>query len=156
MRRKEIAWIVDQNGCHICTSHVRDTNGYPTFCRAEFDGRKHIRIHRYIWVIRFGPIPKGMCICHTCDNRACINPDHLFIGTQADNMRDCEAKGRHPYLGKCGEDHLMAKLTFYEVQKIRKMIGATTQKEIAQMFNVSPMAISDIKRGVRWKSGVAQ
>ena len=64
--------------------------GYP---QKTINGRK-VLLHRYSWEWANGPIPDNMCICHSCDNPPCINPDHLFLGTQADNMRDMYAKGR--------------------------------------------------------------
>lgn len=65
----------------------------------KIDG-KDLKIHRVIWALFNGEIPKGMVICHKCDNPSCFNPRHLFIGTQKDNMQDCKAKGRNPsYLG---------------------------------------------------------
>jgi hypothetical protein len=56
--------------------------------------RKLFFAHRFVWLITNGPIPEAMLVCHTCDNTLCVRPNHLFLGTQADNMRDCKEKGR--------------------------------------------------------------
>lgn len=57
-------------------------------------GKGMIKAHRLSWEMRFGPIPKGLQVCHSCDNPACVRPDHLFVGTQSDNQKDCEKKKR--------------------------------------------------------------
>ena len=87
---KDIKFVVDNQGCHICTSHACGDAGYPVLKR---DG-KFTRGHRYIYEQAFGPVPKGLVVRHTCDNRMCINLDHLLVGTRLDNYNDMINRGR--------------------------------------------------------------
>jgi len=113
---------------------------------------KLIRAHKASWIIYNGPIPEGLYVCHKCDNRICSNPEHLFLGTMYDNIKDCIDKGRHPYFGKSGEDNHRAKLTLKDVNKIRDFLKRKTmfQKTIAKMFNVTPATISAINTHKIW------
>ena len=78
------------------------TNGYGVIC---IGGTKTRQAHRVSWELENGPIPDGMCVCHHCDNPSCVRPDHLFLGTRADNNRDRDAKGRQ--VAPSGDDHWM-------------------------------------------------
>jgi hypothetical protein len=80
---------VDANGCWVWGGTV-NTKGYGEFsCR-----NKPTRLHRFSFAFHKGPIPEGKLICHTCDNRRCWNPEHLWAGTNKENMVDCSRKGR--------------------------------------------------------------
>lgn len=97
--------------------------------------------HRVAWVLTFGPIPEGLCVLHKCDNRACCNPYHLFLGTRGDNAADSMKKGRRA-----------RKLTEEEVLEIRELYaaGGMTQQELADEFGVSNPTISYITRRKTW------
>lgn len=102
--------------------------------------------HRAMWEIVFGPIPRGLCVLHKCDNPPCANPAHLFLGTNATNTDDMIAKGR----GRTsGETNPQAKLTWKQVRFIRA--DMRLQRIIAIEYGISKATVSDIKRNKRWK-----
>lgn len=109
---------------------------------------KQTQAHRFAYEMFVGPIPSGMCICHRCDNTSCVNPRHLFLGTDADNMADKAKKGRSAY----GERNGQAKLSSEDVKKIRRMrkVGIT-YRIIGGIFGVSRTAASYIVRRKKWK-----
>jgi hypothetical protein len=81
-----------ENNCLIWTKSLYGDSLYPAVYSPE--KKKSVRGHRYVWTLINGNIPSGMVIMHTCDNPKCLNPDHLKLGTQTDNMRDCAEKRR--------------------------------------------------------------
>lgn len=108
-----------------------------------------VRTHRWIYEQHHGKIPAGLKICHTCDNPPCVNPAHLFMGTQADNMRDMISKGR---ADNRGERNGRSKLTREIVREIRRIStgkhGEAT--EFARMYGVTTATISKIILGRTW------
>lgn len=96
-----------------------------------------------------GSIPKGMFVLHRCDNPSCVNPDHLFIGTNQDNMDDMKSKGRANCLR--GEESNLHKLTADEVLEIRGFDSAVTNKELARMFKVTPCNVWMVRTKKTWK-----
>lgn len=112
-------------------------------------GKKFQKASRVSWEIHNGPIPvgdgaHGICVCHICDNRLCVNPDHLFLGTHQDNMRDKVLKDRHG----------TAKLTINQVRIVKRLLGFKTlsQAEISRLMGVNYRSIHDIHKGNTWKS----
>jgi len=145
--RKEITWTVDENGCWICTSHSCSNirNGYPKICR----NKVKYRLSRYMYEEKYGIIPKNMQACHRCDNPACINPDHIFLGTVLDNVKDMMVKGRGNK--QKGEGVGTSKLTEGQVIEIcKKLKNEISLTEIAGEYNVSKHAIFRIKTGRNW------
>jgi hypothetical protein len=111
------------------------------------------KAHRVIYEILNGKIPDGMCVLHKCDNPGCVNPDHLFLGTQADNVGDMWKKDRHPRDCQAGEKHSFSKLTEEQVLEIRKCYtwGISTISEMAIEHGVSYGQIWNIVRGRQWR-----
>lgn len=106
--------------------------------------------HRVVWMLTVGPIPDGLCVLHKCDNRSCVNINHLFLGTQQDNIADMISKGRnvsHP-----GERSGASKLTEQDVLSIRTLSRqGMTQTNIAKQFNVKQSQVSKIILRQFWK-----
>lgn len=119
---------------------------------------KVIYSHRVAWELIYGEIPKGMSICHHCDNPPCCNPKHLFLGTHADNMHDAKTKGRNKYTTLYGENHPLSKLTEEDVITIRKIYqkgvpgkaSPFSTKGIAKRYGVAYSLISRIILGKSW------
>lgn len=130
------------SGCWEWTGLIMD-NGYG---RVGVAGRLW-SAHRYAYEQLVGPIPAGLCVCHRCDNRACVNPEHLFIGTHADNMADMVRKGRQTL----GSVNRGAKLTEEQVRDIRDRLHAgETRRCLAREFGVSSTAVDSIVSGKTW------
>jgi len=115
--------------------------------------------HRYSWEKYRGKIPEGLCVLHKCDIGSCVNPNHLFLGTILDNIRDMDNKGRRRWhIGKKspetivrGELRAHVKLTTANVLEIKRMLNeGLTPSEIAPKYNVSSAAIRFIKIGRNW------
>jgi len=107
-----------------------------------------IAAHRYSFILHKGPIPDGYLVCHTCDIRCCVNPDHLFVGTSQDNMNDMKRKGRSP--NNKATNNPNSKLTWYDIEKIRLIGKSQSYKETSKLFNVTPEMISGIVRNKYW------
>jgi hypothetical protein len=144
------------SGCWLWTA-TKTTFGYGVFWA---DGRLH-KAHRWSYELLRGPIPKGLHALHHCDTPACVNPEHLFLGTQADNVADMRAKGRGfdipPEKAPHGERNGHARLTAELVLAIRAACaGDDLHREIAARFGVSAGQVSHIARGGSWRHLLAE
>lgn len=110
------------------------------------------RTHRAAWAAANGPIPDGLHVLHKCDNRRCVNVEHLFLGTNADNVADKVAKHRQYFPPDMkGENHPHSKLTDDKVREIRRLASqGHSNRYIARMFEVSIMTISFIRNFKTW------
>ncbi len=129
------------SGCWLWTAAVND-KGYGTIgagpaCRVH-------AAHRVSWELTHGPIPKGMNVLHKCDVRCCVNPNHLFLGTQADNVSDMARKGRHGLSAKSGRMPPWTRLTEVDRQEIINANGR--HGAIAKRFRVTRGYVSNLKR----------
>lgn len=147
MKKKKIEFEINKStGCYTCTSHFPDSKGYPRV----YEEKRRIGLHRHIYQECFGEIPEDMVVRHKCDNRMCINPEHLEIGTIADNNNDKMIRGRHKYISHKGEKHWKSKLTKEQILEIRK--DNRMHKDIAKDYNVARQTITNIKNNITWKN----
>ena len=116
---------------------------YATIITADC---RTIGAHRFAWECVFGAIPQGLCVCHHCDQPKCVNPKHLFLGTQKDNLQDAARKGRMK--GGTGR----AIINQEKADQIKLMRGVKTRRELAEQYGVSKATISKIFNGKRWGS----
>ncbi len=119
--------------------------GYGVFMEGPHGAQKKHRAHRFLFERMNGPIGGGHVCCHSCDNRACVNPDHIFLGTQAQNMADMVKKGRQ----RRGSEHHNARLREDDIVAIRR--DTREQAEIARSYGVSQVAVSMVKLRKTWK-----
>ena len=147
-------WMPEPNsGCWIWVGALGNVRGNN--CASRLRGRMSYGpraqgigfAHRISWELHFGPIPAGLEVCHRCDVSICVNPDHLFLGTHAENMADCARKQRNHQ----GEKHAFAKLTDDLVRKIR---GAYAEygamRALAREMGVHESTIYAVRSGRTW------
>lgn len=131
------------SGCWLWGAKVA-RDGYGHFAKVW---NRSMPAHRFSWEMHRGAIPAGAMVCHRCDVRACVNPDHLFLGDQAINMADMVSKKR----SAAGEHNVKAKLTRDNVETIKMRLRCgDSQESIGRTFGVTQGTISRIHRGVGW------
>ena len=143
-----IPHIVDASGCFVCQKNI-SKRGYSYFAD-KADGRR-IGAHRYIYELIYGRLlGPEMQVRHRCDNKACINPDHLQWGTNEDNQQDKMDRGRHS--NATGEKHPLSKLTDALVRQLRKRRkSGESYRGLARELGLNKTTITDAINGITWK-----
>jgi hypothetical protein len=162
---------VGPRACWNWTGTVNPKTGYGEISGGERGSGREIA-SRLSWQLHYGPIPDGLCVLHHCDNRLCVNPVHLFLGTRADNVHDMIQKGRnadhvrpgyhpkgdrngarvHPERMSRGERHHSAKLTEARVRAIRAAYaGGVCQAILSREYGVTPTCVYNIVHRKTWR-----
>jgi hypothetical protein len=124
-------------------------SGYGTF---GLNRERMMPAHRFSWQLHFGSIPEGMLVCHHCDSRLCVRPDHLFLGTPLANTRDMDRKGRRVIAPCRGERNGNARLNEADIIAIRHDAAVgESRRAIAVRYGVTPELIGQIIRRVAWR-----
>jgi hypothetical protein len=131
------------SGCWLWTAQIK-ADGYGV---ARYNKKQGLA-HRASWEMHNGPIPSGLCVLHRCDVRCCVNPDHLFLGSHADNMADMKAKGRRRNRTH-GEKNPHSALTEDAVTNIRS--SGESRLALAVRHGVGLSAIDHVRSGRSWK-----
>jgi hypothetical protein len=129
------------SGCWLWDGYL-NKYGYGRLGR----NRSERGAHRLAYRVYRGLIPRGLLVLHSCDMPCCVNPDHLFLGTHADNSKDCKAKGRAVHAR--GESQGLAKLTWEDVHKIRSLKEPI--RSIANRYGIERSTVRSVLRGVTW------
>jgi hypothetical protein len=133
--------VVKSDGCWLWTGGLN--SGYG---QISVDLRPELA-HRVSWILHHGSLDGDLCVLHSCDTPRCVRPDHLFLGTRADNMADCVTKGRNAR----GERMGSARLSAAKVAEIRRLRDrGALLGSLAQSFGVHPVTIHDIVSGKTW------
>ncbi len=122
---------------------------WPSGYGAMYWGGKTVGAHRAAWEMANGPIPGGLHVLHACDVRACVNVEHLFLGTNQDNVDDKQAKGRTP----SGQNAPNSKLRTRDVRWARRVLAEPNppfQREVAEALGISYAHMCNIARGKEW------
>ena len=136
---------VDKTGdCWVWTGE-KNNKGYGRVSVGRMNRRRFLA-HRLSLELNGSTLAKTDCVIHSCDNPACVNPAHLSVGSQADNLADMRSKKRH----NIGERNGLATTSIEQVRMIRSLIGVIGPTEIAERCGVSRSVVQHIKSGKRW------
>ena len=141
--------LVKRNGPDECWEWQggKDKDGYGKVSVKDVQ----TRAHRFAYQLEKGPILKGLCVCHSCDNPPCCNPNHLWLGTNTQNSEDSKSKGRKKLFALRGSRHHNAFLTEEDVVRLRQLRSRGWRvTDLANIFCVSKQLVSDATLGRKW------
>lgn len=146
LRERFMSKVAQQaDGCWLWTASLRNPHGYGKIAV----GRRMLLAHRVAYELFRGEVPHGMCVLHRCDVRLCVNPDHLWLGTVADNNNDAAGKGR--LRPRRGEACSFSKLQEDDIRAIRLLAKEVSMAELGRRYSVSPSTIANVVAGQTWR-----
>lgn len=136
--------------CINWTGAVLQQTGYGQKCLWENGKQRTVRVHRWVWEQAHGPVPKGLLVMHECDNKLCMNLEHLRLGTTKENTQQAYDRGLINVAK--GERHRLAKLTTETVREIRKLYAAGINLDVlAKRYEVGRTTVSSVVNFKTWK-----
>lgn len=160
---KEKFWsrVRKSEGCWEWNASTRGS-GYGSISVMQDGRQRFLYAHRVSYEMAFGPIPAGLFVCHRCDNKSCVRPDHLFLGTAKDNALDAQQKGLIPtrkapvlkgYFHPAGELSARAKVTDQDVRAMRAGYaeGRVSMSQLAKLYGLDISGVSRIINRQRWR-----
>lgn len=161
-KERFFAKVNKTDGCWLWSA-AKDRKGYGMFSVGPShlpDGKRRnsmVSAHRFSYQMQFGEIAShdsfhGLCVLHKCDTPSCVNPDHLFIGTNLENVRDMDSKGRRVVVAKKGSDHVNSVLNEQQVREIvqKHRINKVPQNQLSKDYGVCNATINHIFTGRLW------
>jgi len=142
-------YVRKTDSCWLWTGATTN-GGYGVINRGE-RGLGLVRAHRLSYEMHVGPIPEGQMACHRCDTPRCVNPAHLFLGSQSENMSDCSRKGRARGNNLRGSAHPGSKLTEPDVVAIREKRAHTSLNALAREYGVSKRTVLFVAQCRHWR-----
>lgn len=147
-------YVNKTDGCWLWTA-TPTSMGYGRLVEWVDGRRREVFAHRLSYKIAYGPFDESLCICHKCDTPLCVKPDHLFLGTQTENLADMTRKGRRRFGPRSGENNGNARLSAEDARQIRELsVTGQSYAAIARRFGISDTHARRVVKGQQWRTEV--